>query len=219
MAWTRGSHSLRFGASIDRVQSATLWPFQGESSWTFGSVPLFLAGTARAVTGVTTAPSNYPIRDFREIDFVYMDRMDGQGYQNIYSAEMKARTALTLREPTKILLDDTIKQPELALRYNQLGEFANSGGLPIVVNQQLIGAVGVGGSGLRPPVWGDEICAHEALVQVFGPSVPPLVDDLPQPQNANAGRAQGLALRHGHTAEICFAGRVGRQRKERGENF
>lgn len=76
VAWTRGSHSLRFGASIDRVQSATLWPFQGESSWRFGSIPLFLAGMAGSVSGVTTDPSNYPIRDFREIDFVFYGQDD-----------------------------------------------------------------------------------------------------------------------------------------------
>jgi hypothetical protein len=76
VAWTRGPHSLRFGASVDRIQSATLWPFQGQSSWTFGSLPLFLAGTASTLTGVTTAPNNYPIRDFRELDFVFYAQDD-----------------------------------------------------------------------------------------------------------------------------------------------
>src|SRR5205807_4079627 len=32
---------------------------------------------------------------------VYMDRMDGQGYLNIITADMKARTALALRSPSK----------------------------------------------------------------------------------------------------------------------
>jgi Carboxypeptidase regulatory-like domain/TonB dependent receptor len=76
LAWTHGSHSVRFGASIDRVQSATLWTFQGQSSWTFGSIPLFLAGTARTVTGVTAAPSNNPIRDFRELDYAFYAQDD-----------------------------------------------------------------------------------------------------------------------------------------------
>ena len=69
LSWIHGAHTFRFGGGIDRVQSSTLWPFQGQSSWAFGSVPLFLAGSARSVTGVTTAPTNNPIRDFREIDF------------------------------------------------------------------------------------------------------------------------------------------------------
>ena len=76
LAWTRGAHGVRFGASIDRVQSATLWPFQGQSSWTFGSIPLFLTGTARTLTGTTNTPNNYPIRDFREIDLVFYAQDD-----------------------------------------------------------------------------------------------------------------------------------------------
>src|SRR5665213_1346074 len=28
VSWTHGAHTLRFGASIDRVQSGTLWPYQ-----------------------------------------------------------------------------------------------------------------------------------------------------------------------------------------------
>jgi glc operon protein GlcG len=71
----------------------------------------------------------------------------------------------------------------------QLGLFANSGGLPIVVNKQLIGAVGVGGSAPRVPVWSDEICAHKALVEVFGQSVPPLVQDVPARRNPNPGNS------------------------------
>ena len=120
---------------------------------------------------------------------VYMDRMDGQGYLNIVTADMKARTALMLRSPSKNLMNGVIQDPTRELQYIQLGEFPNSGGLPIVVNKQLIGAVGVGGSAPRVPVWSDEICAHKALVEVIGPSVPPLVEDLPARPNANPGNA------------------------------
>src|SRR5208283_1945798 len=42
---------------------------------------------------------------------VYMDRMDGQGYLNIVTAEMKARTALTLRAPSKTLMNSVIQDP------------------------------------------------------------------------------------------------------------
>lgn len=120
---------------------------------------------------------------------VYMDRMDGQGYLNIVTADMKARTALALRAPSKNLMNSAIQDPTRELQYIQLGEFANSGGLPIAVNKQLIGAVGVGGSAPKVPVWSDEICAHKALTEVIGPSVAPLVEDLPPRQNANAGSA------------------------------
>jgi glc operon protein GlcG len=120
---------------------------------------------------------------------VYMDRMDGQGYLNIVTAEMKARTALMLRQPSKLVMNRVIEDPNSELQLMQLGEFANSGGLPIVVNHQMIGAVGVGGSAPRVPVWSDEICAHKALVEVFGNSVPPLEKDLPPRRNPNPGNA------------------------------
>jgi len=120
---------------------------------------------------------------------VYMDRMDGQGYLNIITAEMKARTALMGREPSKVRMNRVLQDPTQEYQQIQLGFFANSGGLPIVVNKQLIGAVGVGGSAPRVPVWSDEICAHKALVEVIGPSVAPLVEDLPRQQNANPGAA------------------------------
>src|SRR3979409_1572761 len=120
---------------------------------------------------------------------VYMDRMDGQGYLNIITADMKARTALMNRAPSKLVMHRVIEDPTRELQLMQLGQFANSGGLPIVVNKQLSGAVGVGGSAPHPPVWSDEICAHKALQEVIGPSVPPLVEDLPARQNPNPGKA------------------------------
>jgi len=120
---------------------------------------------------------------------VYMDRMDGQGYLNIITADMKARTALTDRAPSKLRMNAVIEDPTRELQLMQLGLFANSGGLPIVVNKQMIGAVGVGGSAPRVPVWSDEICAHKAMLEVLGPSVPPLAPDIPARRNPNPGNA------------------------------
>ena len=114
---------------------------------------------------------------------VYMDRMDGQGYLNIITAEMKARTALLGREPSKNRMNRDIQDPTHEFEDMHLGLFANSGGLPIVVEKQMIGVVGVGGSAPHPPVWSDEICGHKALVDVFGPSVAPLVQDIPARPN------------------------------------
>jgi glc operon protein GlcG len=120
---------------------------------------------------------------------VYMDRMDGQGYLNIVTADMKARTALMGREPSKKRMNGVTRDPAQEFEDIQLGYFSNSGGLPIVVNKQLIGAIGVGGSAPRVPVWSDEICAHKALVEVIGPSVAPLVEDIPARRNPNPGTA------------------------------
>src|SRR5579872_221696 len=124
-----------------------------------------------------------------EGNHVYMDRMDGQGYLNVITADMKARTALRERGPSKIVMNGALQDPPEEFTDIQMGMFANSGGLPIVVNKQMIGVVGVGGSAPRPPVWSDEICGHKALVEVFGATVPPLVEDLPSRQGGNRGGA------------------------------
>src|SRR5436190_787776 len=84
-----------------------------------------------------------------EGNHVYMHRMEGQGYLNIVTAEMKARTALLTRAPSKARMNQVLRNPDTELQQIQIGLFANSGGLPIMVNDQLIGAVGVGGSAPR----------------------------------------------------------------------
>ena len=105
-------------------------------------------------------------------------------------------------------MNRVIQDPTQELQQIQLGLFANSGGLPIVVNKQLIGAVGVGGSAPRVPVWSDEICAHKALVEVIGPSVPPLVrgpSAAPEPQS---GQCAGSTLCRRHAAQVEPAGGI-----------
>jgi uncharacterized protein GlcG (DUF336 family) len=119
---------------------------------------------------------------------VYMHRGDGQGYLNIITAEMKARTALMGREPSKVRMNRVIEDRNAELQQIMLGMFPNSGGLPIVVNNQMIGAIGVGGMAPRVAEgWSDEICAHKAMTEVLGPSVPPLGPDLPPQPNQNQG--------------------------------
>ena len=133
---------------------------------------------------------------------VYMDRMDGQGYLNIITADMKARTALLGREPSKNRMNRVIEDPAQELQRFSWALFANSGGLPIVVNKQLIGAIGVGGSAPQPPVWSDEICAHKALVEVIGASVAPLArgpSAAPEPQS---GQCAGATFRHRDAAQV-----------------
>src|SRR4026209_2574345 len=121
---------------------------------------------------------------------VYMDRMDGHGYLNIITAELKERTALAQRAPSKVVMNQVRRDPSSELQRIQLGLFANSGGLPVVVNHQMIGVIGIGGSAPRVPVWSDEICGHKAMQQVLGANnVAPLVEDLPNPQNAAPANA------------------------------
>ena len=131
---------------------------------------------------------------------VYMDRMDGQAYLAIVTAEMKARTALLDREPSKALMNRVIQDPARDLEAIQLGLFSNSGGLPIVVGKQLIGAVGVGGSAPRVPVWSDEICAHKALTEVIGPSVAAAARGFAGAPQCRSGHGAGAALRSSGSA-------------------
>src|SRR3954469_22880617 len=113
---------------------------------------------------------------------VYMDRMDGQGYLNIITAEMKARTALMQRGSSKLVMNQVRRDPNAELQRIQLGMFPNSGGLPVVINKQMIGVIGIGGSAPRVPVWSDEICGHKAMQEVLGAAnVAPLVEDVPGP--------------------------------------
>jgi glc operon protein GlcG len=120
---------------------------------------------------------------------VYMDRMDGQGYLNIVTAEMKARTALMTRQPSKASMNQVARDPSQEAYEVQLGFYPVAGGLPIVVNNQMIGVVGAGGYRPNPPVWSDEICVHTALLKVIGPSVPPLLEDVQPQESGNRGNA------------------------------
>jgi glc operon protein GlcG len=113
---------------------------------------------------------------------VYMYRMDGQNKVNIDTAMMKARTVLNTRQPSKATMNAVLQGRSSELRQYSFGNFANSGGLPIIINgNQFIGAIGVGGSAPKPPEWSDEICAWRALTKVMGPQ-PALLPDVQKTQ-------------------------------------
>ena len=113
---------------------------------------------------------------------VYLYRMDGQNKINIDTAMMKARTVLNTRQPSKATMNAVLQGRSSELRQYSFGNFANSGGLPIVINgNQFIGAIGVGGSAPKPPEWSDEICAWRALTKVIGPQ-PALLPEVQRTQ-------------------------------------
>jgi uncharacterized protein GlcG (DUF336 family) len=113
---------------------------------------------------------------------VYLYRMDGQNKINIDTAMMKARTVLNTRQPSKATMNAVLQGRSSELRQYSFGNFANSGGLPIVINgNQFIGAIGVGGSAPKPPEWSDEICAWRALTKVMGKQ-PDLLPDVQRTQ-------------------------------------
>jgi glc operon protein GlcG len=101
-------------------------------------------------------------------EFVHMERMDGQIYTNIHTALLKAQTALKTRQPTSIRTAQLKNDPGGIPRQLAFFDFfTNSGGIPIVVDGQMIGAVGVGGGAGG----GDENCAIEGLKATFGDHV------------------------------------------------
>jgi uncharacterized protein GlcG (DUF336 family) len=109
---------------------------------------------------------------------VYVYRMDGQAKIAIETAMMKARTVINTRQPSKAVMNQVLSGRASELRQYSFGNFANSGGLPIVINgNQMIGAIGVGGSAPNLPAWSDEICAWRAMTKVIGPQ-PPLLPDM-----------------------------------------
>jgi len=105
-------------------------------------------------------------------DVVHAHRMDGQVPINIETAELKARSVLYTRDSTHARANAVAGNTSLQLRWSKLPVFPTSGGLPIVADGQMIGAIGVGGSNK------DEECAYEALTQVVGPQ-PPLAPSAP----------------------------------------
>ena len=98
---------------------------------------------------------------------IHEHRMDGQSYLNQRAAEEKARTALITREPSRIITARSYEDLSTQMRMQQFGLNPQQGGYPIIVNDQIIGAIGVGGG-----AGGEELCARYALEQVFGPQPP-----------------------------------------------
>ena len=119
---------------------------------------------------------------------IYFYRMDGNGKQGIETAFLKAKTTLNTRQPSRAVAN-AVARGQSELRQYSFGNFAQGGGLPIVVNgNQFVGAIGVGGSPGRTG-WNDEICAWRALTQVMGkqPDLLPIVDPAQPPPVGGRG--------------------------------
>ena len=67
--WTHGSHSIRFGAYVARLQTNSWNQIAENATFTFTSFANFLAGKALNVTGVIPNPNNSAYRNYRETDF------------------------------------------------------------------------------------------------------------------------------------------------------
>jgi glc operon protein GlcG len=112
-------------------------------------------------------------------------QMDGVVPIGSETALLKAKTALYARSSSAAVaqrfrdVDGRVIRLDLG-KAEGLAYYFVSGGLPIIVDNQMIGAVGVGGGNA------DEQCAYQALVKVVGPQ-PALV----QPQPPAAAQDQG----------------------------
>jgi uncharacterized protein GlcG (DUF336 family) len=123
-------------------------------------------------------------------DIVDAHVMDGVLPIGVETGMLKAKTALYARTPSSAVaqrfntVDGRVIRLDLG-KDSGLAYYFVGGGLPIVVQDQLIGAIGVGGGNM------DEQCAYQALTKVLGPQPP-----LPAPA-APAGGAPPAGGRGG----------------------
>jgi glc operon protein GlcG len=113
-------------------------------------------------------------------------QMDGVVPIGNETAKMKAQTVLYARTSSAAVaqrfnnVEGRVIRLDLG-KQEGLAYYFVSGGLPIVVEDQLIGAVGVGGGNA------DEQCAYQALQKVLGPQ-PPLATAAPPAGGEGRGR-------------------------------
>jgi uncharacterized protein GlcG (DUF336 family) len=116
--------------------------------------------------------------------------MDGVVPIGAETALLKAKTALYARSSSAAVAQrfNNVEGRVIRLDLGKdtgLAYYFVGGGLPIVVEDNLIGAVGVGGGNA------DEMCAYQALTKVLGPQ-PPLTAPA-APAGARGGRGAGAA--------------------------
>lgn len=168
-----------FGAT---AQVDSRFVISGEIADEVGEMNMINAATAMAITQACVRMAEERdmhaaiviLDNFGEV--VHQHRMDGAARRTaIYTAEIKAETARLTRRPSVMRMNNVIRRPERSTREWGLGYFPNAGGLPIWVDRQIIGYIGIGGMAPRPPEWSDEICAHRAMEEVIG-TQPPLTE-------------------------------------------
>jgi len=112
-------------------------------------------------------------------------QMDGVLPIGAETGLMKAKTVLYARSSSSAVaqrfntVDGRLIRLDLG-KEEGLSYYFVPGGLPIIVEDQMIGAIGVGGGNA------DEQCAYQALVKVLGPQ-PPLTPAAPPPATGQQG--------------------------------
>jgi glc operon protein GlcG len=146
--------SLPFAHSAFAQTKAPASPFQDVKT---------LTGTAARV--MVQACLDYALKNKMQVTIVVVDshndilelhRMDGAHLQAFRTAQLKAKTALVNRLPTKTL-EERVAQGNTSSLW--LGDFPQHGGLPVMVDGKAAGAIGVGGgSGTQ-----DEDCGQAGI--------------------------------------------------------
>jgi uncharacterized protein GlcG (DUF336 family) len=153
----------------DEVAARTLFKYQ------------INAQTARAIVDACVdfartqpkGPGNYAIFILAPNgDIVDAHVMDGVVPIGVETGLMKARTALYARSTSRAVaerfgtVEGRLIRTDLG-RESGLSYYFVPGGVPIVLENQLIGAIGIGGGNM------DEPCAYHALTKVLGIQPPP----------------------------------------------
>jgi uncharacterized protein GlcG (DUF336 family) len=83
-------------------------------------------------------------------DLIHFSRMDNAQFASIVIAQHKAKTAATFRRPTKVFQDGLAANPPNIYLLTLDGIIASEGGIPIVADGKIIGAIGCsGGTGAQ----------------------------------------------------------------------
>jgi glc operon protein GlcG len=89
---------------------------------------------------------------------------DGATETAILTAQLKAKTAARWRRTTEDLKERVDRQINRAAEFT--GDFPQTGGYPIFIAGEIVGAIGAGAGGLSGNQ--DEECAQNAITTVFG---------------------------------------------------
>ncbi len=195
-----GAAALPFGSTGARAQGSTPAPFEKVTvSETVAKRTLMKAvinaDTARALVDACVEwqkaqPGNvtvvvYVLSPTGEI--IDSHAMDGVLPIGAETGLMKAKTVLYARSSSGAVAQrfNTVESRLIRLDLGKaqgLSYYFVPGGLPIVVDNQLIGAIGVGGGNA------DEECAYQALVKVLGPQPPLAKATAPAPMQGQPQR-------------------------------
>lgn len=78
-------------------------------------------------------------------DLIHFSRMDTAQFASIVISQQKARAAATFRRPTKAFQDAIAANPANVYLVTLNGVVASEGGIPVVVDGKIIGALGCSG--------------------------------------------------------------------------